>query len=67
MLFWINIPFSVIGLAMVPVFMKLNLVPGSIAEKIRRIDWLGNVVFIAAITSCLNPITWGGVQYSWDS
>ena len=52
---------------MVPAFMKLNLVPGSIAEKLRRVDWLGNVIFIAATTSCLIPITWGGVQYPWDS
>ena len=66
-LFWINIPFSVIGLVMVPAFIRLNLVPGSLAQKLRRVDWLGNVIFIAAATSCLIPITWGGVQYPWKS
>ena len=66
-LFWINIPFAVIGLVMVPTFMKLNLIPGSIAQKLRRVDWLGNIIFIAATTSFLIPITWGGVQYPWDS
>ena len=47
--------------------MKLNLVKGTIAEKLRRIDWLGTVWFIAATTSFLIPVTWGGVQYPWDS
>ena len=47
--------------------MKLNLVPASIAHKLKRVDWLGNAIFIAATTSFLIPITWGGVQYSWRS
>ena len=52
---------------MVPAFMKLNLIPGSIAQKLKRVDWLGNAIFIAATTSFLIPLTWGGVQYPWDS
>ena len=47
--------------------MKLNLVPGSIAQKLKRVDWLGNAIFIAATTSFLIPLTWGGVQYPWGS
>lgn len=52
---------------MVPIFMKLHLVPGSIVEKLKRVDWLGNAIFIAATTSTLIPLTWGGVQYPWVS
>ena len=52
---------------MVPAFMKLNLVPGSTAQKLKRVDWLGNAIFIAATTSLLIPMTWGGVQYTWSS
>lgn len=52
---------------MVPIFMKLNRVPGSIVVKLKRIDWLGNAIFIAATTSFLIPLTWGGVQYPWGS
>ncbi len=52
---------------MVPAFMKLNLVPGSTAQKLKRVDWLGNAIFIAATTSFLIPMTWGGVQYPWSS
>ena len=52
---------------MVLVFLKLNKVPGSIVQKMKRVDWIGNVIFIAASTSFLVPLTWGGVQYPWDS
>ncbi|KAL3486595.1 major facilitator superfamily domain-containing protein [Aspergillus germanicus] len=66
-IFWILIPFAATSLVIVPLFMKLNLVKGTIAKKLRRIDWLGTVWFIAATTSFLIPVTWGGIQYPWDS
>lgn len=47
--------------------MNLHFVPTSLAEKIRRIDYVGSVIFIASTTSFLIPLTWGGVLYSWDS
>jgi len=52
---------------MVPLFLKLKIVPGSMVEKLKRIDWIGNVIFIASSTSFLIPLTWGGVQFPWDS
>lgn len=47
--------------------MKLKLVPGTIMHKLKRVDWVGITICIAAATSFLIPVTWGGVQYSWDS
>ena len=52
---------------MVPAFMKLDLAPSTMTQKLKRVDWLGNIIFIAVMTSFLIPITWGGVQYPWDS
>jgi hypothetical protein len=52
---------------MVPVFIRLKPIVGSAKEKLQRIDWIGNALFIAATTSFLIPLTWGGVQYSWSS
>jgi len=52
---------------MVPIFLKLRLVPGSIVQKLKRVDWIGNFLFIAAATSFLVPLTWGGVQEPWNS
>lgn len=35
--------------------------------KLRRVDWVGTVVFIASTTGFLIPLTWGGVMYDWSS
>lgn len=66
-IFEINIPFAAIALVMVPLFIRLKPISGSMKEKLQRIDWTGNALFIAATTSFLMPLTWGGVQYAWSS
>ncbi|KAL6250391.1 hypothetical protein RBB50_002693 [Rhinocladiella similis] len=66
-IFWINLPFIGIGVVMVPLFLRLNIIPQSIAAKLRRVDWVGTVVFVGSMTSFLIPLTWGGVMYSWSS
>jgi hypothetical protein len=52
---------------MVPIFLKLKRTPGSMFEKLKRVDWTGSVLFVGATTCFLIPLTWGGVQYAWDS
>jgi hypothetical protein len=52
---------------MIPIFLKLNFLPSSMASKLRRVDWVGTVVFVGSTTSFLIPITWGGVMYAWTS
>ncbi|KAF2847853.1 MFS general substrate transporter [Plenodomus tracheiphilus IPT5] len=65
--FWINLPFLGIGGVLITLFLKLNHKHGSFLTKLREIDWIGTVVFLASTTGFLIPITWGGVQYPWDS
>jgi hypothetical protein len=52
---------------MIPLFLKLNFLPSSLASKLRRVDWVGTVVFVGSTTSFLIPVTWGGVMYAWTS
>lgn len=51
---------------MVVLFLKLNIVPESIRAKLRRVDWIGSVLFVGSTTSFLIPLTWGGVMYPWN-
>ncbi|KAL2202985.1 methylenomycin A resistance protein [Sarocladium strictum] len=39
----------------------------SLSTKLSTIDWAGNVIFIAAITSILIALSWAGSLYSWSS
>ncbi|KAF2707619.1 MFS general substrate transporter [Pleomassaria siparia CBS 279.74] len=66
-IFWINLPFIGIGGAAIALFLRLHSNTTSFLAKFRRIDWIGIVLFIGSITGLLIPITWGGVQYAWDS
>ncbi|KAI5244018.1 putative MFS transporter [Aureobasidium subglaciale] len=66
-IFWINIPFVVFGGLMITIFLKLNKVSGTTMDKLKRIDHVGIVVFVASTTSVLIPLAWGGVMYSWSS
>ncbi|GAD96995.1 MFS transporter, putative [Paecilomyces variotii No. 5] len=66
-IFYINFPFIGIGVVLVLLFLKLNFIPSSLAEKLRRVDYVGTVLFIGSTASFLIPLSWGGVMYDWDS
>ncbi|CAE6468598.1 unnamed protein product [Rhizoctonia solani] len=66
-LFYINIP--IVGLAMILVllFLNLNTPKDSFSEKIRRIDWIGNILVIGSTTSVVLALTWAGAVHPWKS
>ncbi|OJD20558.1 hypothetical protein ACJ73_08108 [Blastomyces percursus] len=66
-IFYINFPFIGVGAVFILAFLQLNFVPTSLLSKLRRIDYIGTVLFIGSTTSFLIPVTWGGVMYEWDS
>ena len=51
---------------LIPLFLNLNHRTTSFVEKLKRVDWVGSVLFVASMMSLLIPITWGGVMYPWD-
>jgi hypothetical protein len=53
-----------IGIAFV---LKLSHKKRSLMEKLRDLDYVGAGLFMACVTSFLIPVTWGGVQYAWNS
>lgn len=66
-IFYLNLPIVAIGFAGVIVFLKLENTPRTLKEKILEIDYIGSVIFLPSTTSFLIGLTWGGVQYAWDS
>ncbi|KAG0347520.1 hypothetical protein BG004_007597 [Podila humilis] len=65
--FWINLPFC--GVSMLFIFFNLDLPTpkGSLAEKIKRIDFLGSFILLVAVVLILLPLNWGGSTYEWNS
>ncbi|KAL5508718.1 hypothetical protein ACEPAG_4803 [Sanghuangporus baumii] len=66
-LFYLNLPLTGISVLLCLVFLNLKVPPGPLSEKVRQIDWIGNLLIIASTTSALLGLTWGGVQFSWSS
>ena len=66
-IFWINLPFLGVGAFFVVAFLSLAFRASSFGEKLRRVDWIGLVLFIASTTGFLIGISWGGIVYHWNS
>ncbi|KAK8041480.1 major facilitator superfamily transporter [Apiospora phragmitis] len=65
--FYIMFPFCAFGLIAVPALLTLAPRTATIAEKLRRVDWIGSALFTGSATSFLMAISWGGSQHAWDS
>ncbi|OBZ69437.1 hypothetical protein A0H81_10667 [Grifola frondosa] len=66
-IFYLNIPFCGVAAVIMLLFLRVRTPPGSVAEKLRRVDWIGNTLVIAATASCVIALTWSGIQHPWNS
>lgn len=51
---------------MVALFLTLNSLKGDFLTKLRRVDWIGCILFVGSTVGFLIPLTWGGVMYPWS-
>jgi hypothetical protein len=67
-LFYINFPFCAFGLVAI-LWTKQVGNPGdwSVRNFLKRVDWVGNLLFMTGSTCFLIGITWAGEQYAWSS
>ncbi|KAI9066141.1 MFS general substrate transporter [Trametes sanguinea] len=66
-LFYLNLPLSGVAFVLVALFLRVRTPGGSLKEKMARIDWIGNFLIIAGTTLALVALTWGGIQFPWNS
>lgn len=66
-LFYLNLPIAGLALGLVLVFMNLRIPSGTLQDKLGRIDWLGNSLFLLASTSIILGLTFGGDMFPWKS
>ncbi|KAI7969928.1 hypothetical protein EIK77_006876 [Talaromyces pinophilus] len=65
--FWILLPFNVISILAVALFLRLRRKERELSEKFGEIDFVGSLLFIASTAAFLLGILFGGVQYPWKS
>lgn len=67
-IFYINLPLSGAALALLIPFLRLNYRrEGTIIDRLKRVDYLGNTILILAVISVLLALTWGGTVHAWSS
>ncbi|CAG8614109.1 17979_t:CDS:10 [Acaulospora morrowiae] len=65
--FYINLPFGVIPIAFIVFLLNVPTPPGTLKEKLTRIDWLGMFVITSSTLATLLALQWGGSDYAWNS
>ncbi|PWY77356.1 MFS general substrate transporter [Aspergillus heteromorphus CBS 117.55] len=66
--FYLNVPVG--GAALVTLFVFLRVKSENTLNykmRLRRIDWLGNIVFVLSMISVLIALSWAGSAYAWSS
>jgi MFS family permease len=66
--FYLNLPIG--GVALVFLFLFLNVhydKETHLMDRLKRIDWIGNIIFVLAMVSILIALSWAGSKYPWSS
>ncbi|KAK0726902.1 major facilitator superfamily domain-containing protein [Lasiosphaeria miniovina] len=66
--FWLNLPVGAVTLVMQFLFLKVAYVRrATFRERMRSIDWLGNLLLGASVVAVLTALSWADVRYPWSS
>lgn len=67
-IFYLNIPIGGVSLVILFIFLRVNYDNHmTFAQKVQRIDFLGNAVLVASTIAVLYALAYAGANYSWAS
>ncbi|KAJ6785630.1 hypothetical protein PWT90_00503 [Aphanocladium album] len=66
--FYINLPVAGASLILLTLFLHVGHEgKGTVVQRLRRIDYTGNVILVAATSAILIALSFGGSDYPWGS
>jgi MFS family permease len=65
--FYINLPIGGVALIMLVVFLQVGYKRSTTKEKLKRVDFIGNCIFVTATLAVMFALVYGGVKYPWSS
>lgn len=66
--FYLQLPIGGVAIVLLLLFLQVEYVrEPSIKAKLRRVDFAGNALLVAAIVAILIALSWAGVKYPWSS
>lgn len=66
-IFYIMLPICGFGLVAIPLLLTIRPRVATMGQRLRRVDWVGSLLFMGSATSFLIAISWGGTQFAWSS
>jgi MFS family permease len=67
-IFYLNLPITAINLLVIVPFLRLRYTRSPTwLHALKRIDWVGNILFIGSICALLLGLIYGGTSYPWGS
>jgi len=66
-IFYLMFPFCFLGFCTIPWLLTLRPRTDTFLGKLKRVDWIGGILFTSSSAAFLVAISWGGSQYAWDS
>ncbi|CAK5275820.1 unnamed protein product [Mycena citricolor] len=66
-LFFLNLPLTGLAFLLVTIYLNVKTPPGTVKEKLAKVDWLGNAMVIIGSGLVIIGLTWGGIRYPWSS
>ncbi|PYI04061.1 MFS general substrate transporter [Aspergillus sclerotiicarbonarius CBS 121057] len=64
---WINLPFVGSAALLSILFLRLRSIDMDFKTKVRRLDWMGFLLFTIGATAVALPLSWAGSLYPWGS
>ncbi|KAK4144422.1 major facilitator superfamily-domain-containing protein [Dichotomopilus funicola] len=65
--FYINLPISGVGMAILAFVLKLHNPRTPMREGLKAVDWLGSITVVGGTLMVLLGLEFGGVSYPWSS
>ncbi|KAH9900467.1 putative efflux pump antibiotic resistance protein [Xylariomycetidae sp. FL2044] len=66
--FYLNLPIGGVALVLLLVCLRVKSQPPETwKQRLLRIDFAGNCIFIAAVIAILIALTWGGTVHAWNT
>jgi Major Facilitator Superfamily len=67
-IFWLNLPLGGLAIALPLLFLHIETPKViKLQEKVRQIDWVGNLLLVGSIVAILIPLSWADTRYPWSS
>ncbi|KAI9774478.1 MAG: hypothetical protein M1839_001711 [Geoglossum umbratile] len=66
-IFYLNLPIAGFAMVLLVAFLHVNYKKEPVMQKLKRIDYGGNVIFIGSVVAILIALSYAGVVHPWGS